>query len=76
MKAVILGKRKVAFTADDGREISGNTVYLVFEDDEEVECMVCEKTFLSNSVANYKDLTVGADVEVTYNRKGKVTSIG
>ena len=76
MKATILGKRKVSFIADDGREISGTTVYLGFEDDEEVEGMVCEKTFLSHSVVAYKDLVVGADVEVTYNRKGKVTSIG
>lgn len=75
MKAILLGKRKVAFTADDGREISGTTVYLGFDDDNDVEGMVCQKEYISDSVAIYKDLTVGKELEVTYNRKGKISSI-
>ena len=75
MKAVLLGKRKVAFTAEDGREISGTTVYLGFDDDGDVEGMVCQKEFISSSVAIYKDLTVGKELEVTYNRKGKISAI-
>ncbi len=75
MKAVLLGKRKVAFTAEDGREISGTTVYLGFDDDGDVEGMVCEREFISSSVAGYKDLTVGSELEVTYNRKGKISAI-
>lgn len=75
MKATILGKRKVDFSTDDGRNIVGTTVWLGFDDDSDVEGLYSEKTFLSNSVASYKDLAVGADVDVTYNRKGKVISI-
>ena len=75
MKAILLGKRRVAFTAEDGREITGVTVYLGFDDDPEIEGMVCEKAFLSSGVADYKALPVGKDVEVPYYSRGKVTSI-
>ena len=75
VKATILGKRKVNFTADDGRTIIGTTVWLGFDDESDVEGMYCEKTFISNAVEAYKDIEVGTDVEVSYNSRGKVVGI-
>lgn len=69
----IVGKRPVSFTAEDGHQINGVTVYIT-RPDSRVEGLVADKLFIST--ARLSELSapckVGTSVLVEYNRAGKV----
>lgn len=71
---VVLGKRPVSFTAKDGKEITGTTLYLGYEA-EGVEGMVTDKVFISAAKMPKNDIVVGSEVDISFNRYGKVEAI-
>ena len=74
MKHVVLGKRAVSFIAKDGKEISGTTLYLAYET-EGVDGMAADKVFIPAAKMPKKEITIGSDVDVLFNRYGKVEAI-
>lgn len=70
----VLGKRPVSFKSDDGRDITGTTLYLGYEE-EGVEGMATDKVFISTAKMPKNDIVVGAEVDVLFDRRGKVDSI-
>ncbi len=81
MRATVLGKKKISFTNDLGKEINGVSVWLGFDAADEmnglegIEGMYVEKAFISPAIANYKDIVVGSETDVTYNSKGKIIGL-
>lgn len=75
MKYVLMGKKPVNFTAQDGKVINGTTFYVSCEMDG-VEGLATDKFFVSAEKLPKKDLVVGSDVEIYFNRFGKVDAIG
>ena len=71
---VVLGKRPISFTAKDGKEIAGTTLYLGYET-KGVEGMAAEKVFISAEKVPTNDIVVGSEVNVHFNRYGKVEAI-
>lgn len=71
---VVLGKRPVSFKSDDGKDITGTTLYLGYEE-EGVEGMVVDKVFISTAKMPKNDIVVGAEVDVVFNRRGRVEAI-
>lgn len=74
MLHTVLGKKSVSFTASDGKEITGTTLYLGYEA-EGVEGMAADKVFISAAKMPKKEILVGSDVDVLFNRYGKVETI-
>ena len=70
----ILGKRKLDFTADDGRHIVGTTIWYGMESDS-VEGYQVEKAFISPDVMAYKEIPLNEPVEISFNFKGRIQSI-
>lgn len=75
MVVTILGKRSVDFTDKDGRRIVGFSVYIA-HDEKNVEGMSCEKIFISPEMMPKSGITVGSEMVVDYNNRGKVAAIG
>ena len=71
---VVIGKKPVSFTAKDGKEITGTTYYLGYETDG-VEGMATDKVFISAAKMPKDDIAVGSEVDVLFNRYGKVEAI-
>lgn len=75
-KVKIVGKRSVSFVADDGKQISGSTLYITRED-ANVEGLVADKMFIG--INRLSELTapakVGTEVLVEYNSRGKVADL-
>lgn len=74
----VVGFYKKAFTAQDGRTISGINLYTgkPIERDGEGVCMV-NRDFVSDSkLGRYGYVPkIGDDIQITYDRNGKVTDI-
>lgn len=71
----IFGKRKVDFTDEaTSRRIVGTTIWYGIMVDS-VEGYQVEKAFISPDVVAYKDIPVDEEVDISFNHKGKVTSI-
>lgn len=76
MKVCLLGKRVVDFTAEDGRRVCGFTLYIGHEsDDTTVDGFIVEKVFVSSEKVAVKDLTVGSDINVEFNNRGRVIAV-
>lgn len=76
MKHTLLGTKKVDFTTADGKNIQGTTLYLAYEaENAEVVGMVTDKIFVPAAKMPKKALVVGSDIDITFNRFGKVDSI-
>lgn len=73
MTYTVLGKRPVSFTASDGKTITGTTIWAGAELPE-VEGLSCDKFFITADKMP-KDIVVGKDVEIYFNRYGKVDKI-
>lgn len=72
----VLGKRPVSFTASDGKTISGVSVYVGADaEGEGAVGLVCDKFFISNEKLPKAEIVVGKDVEIYFNRYGKVDKI-
>ncbi len=74
MIANFLGLRDVSFTASDGRQIEGKSVYISFEE-QGVKGMACDKVFVGDGIPFPANITPNAKVDISYNRKGKVEKI-
>ena len=74
MLHMVLGKKAVSFTADDGKEISGTRLYIGYEA-KGVEGMATDKVFVSAAKMPKGDIVVGSEVNIHYNRYGKVEAI-
>lgn len=70
----VLGKKAVSFTTDDGKEITGVTLYLGYEE-RNVEGMAAVKVFVSEAKMPKEPIVVGSEVNVHFNRYGKVEAI-
>lgn len=71
----LVGYRRSAFTAQDtGERISGYNLYLE-EQDENVEGVRTDRVFLSDKKMNGYIPRVGDQLEVVYNRYGKVSEL-
>lgn len=74
MKHTLLGLKKVSFTAADGKVVDGTTLYVAYDADG-VEGMATDKLFVTAAKMPKKDLVVGNDLDIFFNRFGKVDSI-
>lgn len=75
MKYNLAGKKVVSFTAQDGKVINGTTLYVACEMDG-VEGLATDKFFVPAEKLPKKDLVVGTDIDIYFNRFGKVDAIG
>lgn len=71
---LVLGIKNVHFKADDGRIIDGVTLYGSY-DLADVDGVATDKAFISSEKLNGLEVKVGDDVELLYNKYGKVVSI-
>ncbi|MBE6914208.1 MAG: hypothetical protein E7472_04655 [Ruminococcaceae bacterium] len=74
MKCYVIGKRKLDFTASDGKEIKGLSLFLGWSSDS-IEGMETARFYVSESKLPKQDIQVGADIEVYFDRRGKIDSI-
>ena len=70
----IEGSRAVNFTTDDGKVIEGMSIYITYPEDG-VTGRVAEKAFLHKDVELPKGTKIGSNVELYYNKKGKVIAV-
>lgn len=72
----VVGYRDSSFKAADGTQINGITIY-VTDSDTRVEGVKTDKFFMSDRVSNRSNYLpkVGDEIEVYYNRYGKLYSI-
>ena len=73
----VIGLRQVDFKAQDGNKVQGLSVYVTFPIEENGTGEACDKLFLSASkvVMMEKIPQVGDEINVTYNRWGKVQDV-
>ena len=74
MLHTVLGKRIVSFTGKDGKEVKGVSLYLGYET-EGVEGMAADKVFIPAARLPKNDIVVGTEVDVLFDRRGKVDCI-
>ncbi len=74
MKYVVLGKKSVNFVSSDNKEIKGANLF-VGCDAEGVEGMMCDKFFVAAEKLPKQEIVVGTDIEIYFNRYGKVDAI-
>lgn len=74
MKHTVLGKKTVSFTAADGKVIDGTTLYVAYDADG-VDGMAADKIFVTAAKMPKQNISVGADIDIFFNRFGKVDSI-
>ncbi len=70
----VVGVRSTRFTAQDGKEISGVSLYVTFEDSH-VKGLACDRLFISDNKLGALVPTVGDCVTVSYNKYGKIQSL-
>ena len=74
MKHTVLGKKAVSFTAADGKVIEGTTLFVAYDDDNVIG-MAADKIFISAAKMPKGGIEVGSDIDIYFNRFGKVDSI-
>jgi len=74
MRHTVLGLKPVSFTAADGKVIEGTTLYVAYDADG-VEGMAADKIFVTTAKMPKSNIVVGADIDIYFNRFGKVDSI-
>ena len=74
MKVTIIGIRPVSFTANDGKEINGTSLYVAY-DANGVEGMATDRFFVTAEKMPEKGFKVGGDVDLLFNRFGKVDRV-
>ncbi len=76
MRYTVLGKKAVSFTAADGKVINGTTLYAYYYDESaNVDGAITDKIFVTAEKMPKKEIVVGADIDVYFNRYGKVDAI-
>lgn len=76
MRAKVLGTKEVSFTAKDGNDIEGMTIYYTYLD-EKVKGLAADKMFLRNEKLRGLEWSpqVGDEFQPLYNRYGKVDTV-
>lgn len=69
MRVKVIGKRNVSFTAQDGNQINGNTVYYLYHDSN-VDGACPDKTFVRSNVRD--PFEINKEYEVYFMRNGKI----
>lgn len=77
MKVMVLGTKKISFVNNSGEEIRGLKLFYGWEnpEDSNLSGMETADCFLTEAKTPKKDLVVGAEVDIYYNRYGKVDTI-
>ena len=76
MKCYVIGKRKLDFTSSDGKAVKGLSLYLgMTSDSDSLEGMEAARFFVSEAKLPKEDIIVGTDIEVYFDRRGKIDSI-
>jgi len=70
----LLGYKAIDFVDDKGNPVKGIQLYTAYGDDG-VTGKACGKLFIRAGTITLPSLTVGMDLKIAYNRKGKVTSV-
>jgi len=70
----LVGFRELDFTDDKGNSVKGTQLHTTYSEDG-VTGKACGKTFIRAGSMELPPLTVGMALDITYNRKGKVTSV-
>lgn len=70
----IVGLRRTAFDTDDGKHISGMSLFCEYTSDN-IEGYGVEKLFVTDQKLNGLQLAVGDVIEPIYNRYGKISSV-
>lgn len=66
----LIGIKDVSFTTQDGKVISGRSLFFVF-DDPRTTGKACDKIFLSDSKFAGLKIGVGDEFQIFYNKYGK-----
>ena len=74
MKHTVFGKKNLSFTGSDGRTVEGVNLYVGY-DDNSVEGMATDKLFVPASKLPKEKIIVGDDIDILFNRFGKVDKI-
>ena len=74
MKAQLIGIQGIHFTNNNGEEIRGTNIFVAFQD-ENIEGFRTEKFFLKDGITLPKDTKLNDNIEISFNRKGKVEMI-
>ena len=70
----IVGLRRTAFDTDDGKHISGISLFCEYISDK-IEGYGVEKLFVTDAKLNGLQLAIGDVIEPIYNRYGKISSV-
>lgn len=70
----IIGFKNVDFKTKEGDQIKGVSLFCLTEE-EGVEGTACERVFVTDQKANGWKPTVGEEIEVVYNKYGKVDRV-
>lgn len=74
MKAKLFGVQEIDFTNNNGERISGLNIFTGFQDTN-VEGLRTEKFFVKEGVKLPKEVTLGDEIEISFNHKGKVEKL-
>lgn len=77
MKVMVLGTKKIAFVNKEGEEIRGLKLFYGWENPEDpnLSGMETADCFLTEAKTPKKDLAVGTEATIYYNRFGKVDAV-
>ena len=74
MVAKLVGMRSVDFVAEDGRRVSGFSLYLGTRNENVIGLQV-DRVFVSADKVDAKVLKVDAEINVDFNSKGRVVAV-
>lgn len=74
MYAKITGYKPLNFVSQDGTPVVGNRIYITYSDPK-VKGFATDSFYVSAEKVATKDIVVDAEIEVVYNRYGKVENL-
>ena len=74
MLGKLLGSSDVNFKTETGEVVEGKNIYVGFSDEHTLGTRT-DKFFVRNGIPFPKNLTIGDDIEIVFNRYGKPEAI-
>ena len=74
MLAKLHGVRPLDFTAQDGKQVRGTQLFISFEE-QGVTGHATDKLFVRQDIELPKKMQVGKDLDIYFDRKGKVEAV-
>ena len=74
MTVKLLGSSDVSFTTESGELVEGRNIYVCYPDEHTVGNRT-DKFFVRNTIELPKNLTIGDDINIVFNRYGKPEAI-